>query len=48
MIPVFRIGGTSILYIFLVVLVLYGTLHLIAATYPDSTFKRVWVDGLGF
>lgn len=48
MIPVFRIGGTSILFIFLAVLVTYGTLHLVAATYPDSAFKRLWVDALGF
>lgn len=48
MIPVFRIGGTSILFVFLAVLITYGTLHLLAASYPDSTFKRVWVDGLGF
>lgn len=48
MIPVFRIGGTSILFVFLAVLVLYGTLHLLATAYPDSAFTRVWVGALGF
>lgn len=48
MIPVFRIGATSVLYITLVVVVIFGTLHLLAAAYPDSTFRKVWVEGLGF
>lgn len=48
MIPVFRIGGTSILFVFLAVLVTYGTLHLLATAYPDSLFAKLWVGALGF
>lgn len=48
MIPVFRISGTSALFIFLTVTVLFGTLHLLATAYPNSTFAHVWVGALGF
>lgn len=48
MIPVFRIGGTSILFVTLSVIVVFGTLHLLATAYPDSKFSKVWVGGLGF
>lgn len=48
MVPVFRIGGTSVLFIFLSVLIIFGTLHLVAAAYPDSRFTKVWVGALGF
>lgn len=48
MVPVFRIGGTSVLFVFLAVLVTYGSLHLLATAYPDSKFAHVWVGALGF
>lgn len=48
MIPVFRIGGTSILFVTLTVLVVFGTLHLLATAHPDSMFSKVLVGALGF
>lgn len=48
MIPVFRIGGMSVLYIAIVVIVIFGTLHLLATAHPQSAFTKVWVGALGF
>lgn len=46
-IPVLKISGTVALIIFLYVTVLFGTLHLLALTYPDSKIAKAWVL-LGF
>ena len=47
MIPTFRVGATSALYIILVVFVMFGAAHLAAATYPESKFAKILI-GLGF
>jgi len=41
MIPVFRIGGTSVLFVLLVVVVTLGTINLLAKAYPNSTYAAV-------
>lgn len=46
-IPVLKISGTVALIIFLYVTVLFGTLHLVALSKPDSKLAKAWVL-LGF
>ena len=46
-IPAFRIGGTHALVIFLYVFVMFGTLHLIALSYPQSKLAKA-LFALGF
>lgn len=46
-IPVLKVSGTVALIIFLYVVVLFGTLHLVALSYPDSKLAKAWVL-LGF
>ena len=46
-IPVLKISGTVALIIFLYVTILFGTLHLLALTYPQSRAAKAWVL-LGF
>jgi hypothetical protein len=46
-IPVLKISGTVALIIFLYVTVLFGTLHLVALSFPDSKLAKAWVL-LGF
>lgn len=42
-----KVNGTQGVVIFLFVVVTFGTLHLLAASLPDSKFSRIWF-GLGF
>ena len=46
-IPVLKISGTVALIIFLYTVVIFGTLHLVALSYPDSKMAKSWVL-LGF
>lgn len=46
-IPVLKISGTVALIVFLYVVVIFGTLHLLALSKPDSKFAKAWVL-LGF
>lgn len=46
-IPVLKISGTVALIVFLYVTILFGTLHLVAISYPDSKLAKAWV-ALGF
>lgn len=46
-IPVLKISGTVALIIFLYVTILFGTLHLVALSYPNSKLAKAWVL-LGF
>lgn len=46
-IPVLKISGTVALIVFLYVVVIFGTLHMLALAYPDSKFSKAWVL-LGF
>lgn len=46
-IPVLKISGTVALIIFLYVVILFGTLHLVAISFPDSKLSKAWV-ALGF
>jgi len=46
-IPVLKISGTVALVIFLYVTILFGTLHLVALSYPNSKFAKAWI-ALGF
>ncbi len=42
-----KVNGTQGVVIFLFVLVTFGSLHLLAASMPESKFARIWF-GLGF
>lgn len=46
-IPVLKISGTVALIIFLYVTILFGTLHLLTLSYPQSKWAKAWVL-LGF
>lgn len=46
-IPVLKISGTVALIIFLYVVVMFGTLHLLALSKPDSQLAKAWIV-LGF
>lgn len=46
-IPVLKISGTVALIIFLYVTILFGTLHLVALSYPDAKWAKSWI-ALGF
>ncbi len=46
-IPVMKISGTVALIIFLYVVVIFGTLHLLALSKPDSKWAKAWIL-LGF
>lgn len=46
-IPVLKISGTVALIVFLYTVILFGTLHLVAISKPDSKFSKAWVL-LGF
>lgn len=46
-IPVLKISGTVALIIFLYTVVMFGTLHLVAISNPDSKFAKAWI-ALGF
>lgn len=48
MIPVFRISGAQFLLTFLMVVIAFGTLHLVALSFPSSKLAQAWVTGLGF
>lgn len=41
-----KVNGTQGIVVFLFVVVTFGTLHLLAASIPDSKFARIWF-GLG-
>lgn len=47
MVPAFRVGVVSALYISLVVFVVFGAMHLYAASHPDSDVSKVYVS-MGF
>lgn len=42
-----KVNGTQGLVVFLFVLVTFGSLHLMAASLPESKFAKIWF-GLGF
>ena len=42
-----KVNGTQGVVIFLFVVATFGTLHLLAASLPESKFSRSWF-GLGF
>lgn len=45
--PHFHLSGLSAVGIFLIVFVIAGTLHLLAASFPENPVSRAYV-GLGF
>ncbi len=42
-----KVNGVQGLVVFLFVLATFGSLHLLAASMPDSKFAKIWF-GLGF
>lgn len=46
-VPVFRVSGTSAIVTFLYVAVIFGALHLLAVSKPNSKFSQAWL-ALGF
>lgn len=42
-----KVNGVQGIVVFLFVLVTFGSLHLLAASLPDSKFAKIWF-GLGF
>ena len=46
-IPVLKVSGTVAIMIALYVIVIFGTLHLVALSYPDSKLAKAWIL-LGF
>jgi len=46
-IPVLKVSGTVALIVFLYVTILFGTLHLVALSYPKSKLAQSWIL-LGF
>lgn len=46
-IPVLKISGTVAIIIFLYVVVIFGTLHLLALSKPESKLAQSWIL-LGF
>ncbi len=48
MIPSLRIGATQAFITVLIVVVVFGTLHILATSQPGSKFTKVWVGVLGF
>lgn len=46
-IPVLKISGTVALIIVLYSVVIFGTLHLLALSYPQSKWAKAWIL-LGF
>lgn len=46
-VPVFNINGATALVTFLYVAVVFGALHLLAISKPDSRLGKVWI-ALGF
>lgn len=48
MVPAMRIGATQALIVFLIVVVMFGTLHIYASANPGSKFTKLWVGVLGF
>lgn len=48
MIPAMRIGATQAFVTCLTVVVIFGTLHILATANPGSRFTKLWVGVLGF
>lgn len=46
-IPVLKVSGTVALIVFLYVLIMFGTLHLVAISKPNSKWSHAWI-ALGF
>lgn len=46
-IPVLKVSGTVAIMVFLYVVVIFGTLHLVAMSRPKSKFAQAWTL-LGF
>lgn len=46
-IPVLKVSGTVAIMITLYVVVIFGTLHLLALSFPDSKLAKSWIL-LGF
>lgn len=47
MVPVLRVNGTNALLVFLMMVAVFGALHLLAASTPDARLSKAWVS-LGF
>lgn len=47
MVPVFKINGITAITVALYVVIIFGTLHLLALSFPDSKWAKAWIL-LGF
>lgn len=48
LLPHFHVSGIHAMITFLFILAAFGSLHLLAASYPDSPVSKAWTGGLGF
>lgn len=48
MLPHFHVSGIHALVTFLYIVAVFGALHLLASSYPDSKVSKAWIGGLGF
>lgn len=46
--PHFHVSGTHGMVTFLFIIVAFGSLHLLANSFPENNLSRAWTDGLGF
>ena len=46
-IPAFKIGGLQAAVLFLYVVAIFGSLHLLAISHPEWRWSKAWL-GLGF
>lgn len=46
--PHFHVSGMHALTTFLFIVVAFGSLHLLASSFPESTLSMAWTDGLNF
>lgn len=46
--PVIHISGSQALISFLMMVAIFGSIHLLAAAHPQSKFSQAWIGGLGF
>lgn len=48
LLPHFHVSGLHATVVFLFIVVAFGSLHLLASSYPDSHLSQAWTGGLGF
>lgn len=47
-VPHFHVSGTHAVIVFLFVVAVFGSLHMLAVSMPNNQFAQAWIGGLGF